>query len=174
MDLIDIQMTSSFSCPKITQQWEEAEGLDGEGADAEVAELKAGEKRSFYILAPLLNEQEKDLEHKVEAGAKVKGRPEEMIFRKAQMVSPLQPLKADFSVKKTADRETAMPGETVTYQICIINTGEKTLHSVVGTGRDYIKQYENQSSDRKNSARGSSIPSGRGEDPGKNGKSEAF
>lgn len=58
-----------------------------------------------------------------------------MIFRKAQMVSPLQPLKADFSVKKTADRETAMPGETVTYQICIINTGEKTLHSVVGTER---------------------------------------
>ena len=135
VDLIDIQMTSSFSCPKITQQWEEAEGLDGEGADAEVAELKAGEKRSFYILAPLLNEQEKDLEHKVEAGAKVKGRPEEMIFRKAQMVSPLQPLKADFSVKKTADRETAMLGETVTYQICIINTGEKTLHSVVGTER---------------------------------------
>ena len=135
VDLIDIQMTSSFSCPKITQQWEEAEGLDGEGADAEVAELKAGEKRSFYILAPLLNEQEKDLEHKVEAGAKVKGRPEEMIFRKAQMVSPLQPLKADFSVKKTADRETAMPGETVTYQICIINTGEKTLHSVLSTER---------------------------------------
>lgn len=135
VDLIDIQMTSNFSCPKITQQWEEAEGLDGEGADAEVAELKAGEERSFYILAPLLNEQEKDLEHKVEAGAKVKGRPEEMIFRNAQMVSPLQPLKADFSVKKTADRETAMPGETVTYQICIINTGEKTLHSVVGTER---------------------------------------
>lgn len=49
VDLIDIQMTSSFSCPKITQQWEEAEGLDGEGADAEVAELKAGEKRSFIF-----------------------------------------------------------------------------------------------------------------------------
>ena len=144
VDLIDIQMTSSFSCPKITQQWEEAEGLDGEGADAEVAELKAGEKRSFYILAPLLNEQEKDLEHKVEAGAKVKGRPEEMIFRKAQMVSPLQPLKADFSVKKTADRETAMPGETVTYQICIINTGEKTLHSVVGTERFQAEGIEAQ------------------------------
>ena len=135
LDLIDIRMTSSFSCPKITQRWEAAEGLNGEGAEAEVAELKAGERRSFYILAPLLNEQEKDLEHKVEAGAKVKDRPEETIFRKAQMISPLQPLKADFSVKKTADRETAMPGETVTYQICIINTGEKTLHSVVGTER---------------------------------------
>lgn len=103
-----------------------------------MAELKAGEKRSFYILAPLLNEQEKDLEHKVEAGAKVKGRPEEMIFRKAQMVSPLQPLKADFSVKKTADRETAMPGETVTYQICIINTGKK--HFILLWGQNVFRQ----------------------------------
>lgn len=144
LDLENIRMTSSFSCPKITQQWEEAQGLTGKGSDAEVTELKAGEQRSFYILAPLLNEQEKDLEHKVEAGAKVKGRPEETIFRKAEVVSPLQSLKADFSVKKTADRESAAPGETVTYQICIINTGEKTLHSVVGTERFQAEGIEAQ------------------------------
>lgn len=144
LDLENIRMTSSFSCPKITQQWEEAQGLTGKGSRAEVTELKAGEQRSFYILAPLLNEQEKDLEHKVEAGAKVKGRPEETIFRKAEVVSPLQSLKADFSVKKTADRESAAPGETVTYQICIINTGEKTLHSVVGTERFQAEGIEAQ------------------------------
>lgn len=144
LDLEDIRMTSSFSCPKITQQWEEAQGLTGKGSSAEVTELKAGEQRSFYILAPLLNEQEKNLEHKVEAGAKVKGRPEETIFRKAEAVSPLQPLKADFSVKKTADRESAAPGETVMYQICIINTGEKTLHSVVGTERFQAEGIEAQ------------------------------
>lgn len=144
LDLEDIRMTSSFSCPKITQQWEEAQGLTGKGSSAEVTGLKAGEQRSFYILAPLLNEQEKDLEHKVEAGAKVKGRPEETIFRKAEAVSPLQPLKADFSVKKTADRESAAPGETVMYQICIINTGEKTLHSVVGTERFQAEGIEAQ------------------------------
>lgn len=144
LDLEDIRMTSSFSCPKITQQWEEAQGLTGKGSSAEVTELKAGEQRSFYILAPLLNEQEKDLEHKVEAGAKVKGRPEETIFRKAEAVSPLQPLKTDFSVKKTADRESAAPGETVMYQICIINTGEKTLHSVVGTERFQAEGIEAQ------------------------------
>lgn len=144
LDLEDIRMTSSFSCPKIMQQWEEAQGLTGKGSSAEVTELKAGEQRSFYILAPLLNEQEKDLEHKVEAGAKVKGRPEETIFRKAEAVSPLQPLKVDFSVKKTADRESAAPGETVMYQICIINTGEKTLHSVVGTERFQAEGIEAQ------------------------------
>lgn len=144
LDLVNIRMTSSFSCPKIKQQWEAAEGLTGKDAEAEVAELKAGEHRSFYVLAPLLNEQEKDLEHKVEAGAKIKGRTEETIFRKAQVVSPLKALKADFSVKKTADRETAEPGETVTYQICIVNTGEKTLHSVVGTERFQAEGIEAQ------------------------------
>ena len=114
LDLENIRMTSSFSCPKITQQWEEAQGLTGKGSRAEVTELKAGEQRSFYILAPLLNEQEKDLEHKVEAGAKEKV------------------------------RESAAPGETVTYQICIINTGEKTLHSVVGTERFQAEGIEAQ------------------------------
>lgn len=135
LDLADIRLTSSFSCPKIHQLWEEAEDLLTEGAVAEFAELKAGESRSFYVQAPLLDEQEKNLEHQVEAEARVKDRPEEVIRKNASVINGLEALKADLSVKKTADKETAAPGETVTYQICIVNTGEKTLHSVVGTER---------------------------------------
>lgn len=135
LDLADIRLTSSLSCPKIRQLWEDAEGLLTEGAVAEVAELKAGESRSFYVQAPLLDEQEKDLEHQVEAEARVKDRVEEVIRKNASTINGLEALKADLSVKKTADKETAAPGETVTYQICIVNTGEKTLHSVVGTER---------------------------------------
>lgn len=135
LDLADIRLTSSFSCPKIVQQWEDSEDLVTEGAEAESAELKAGERRSFYVQAPLLDEQEKDLEHQVEAEARVKERPEEVIRKTASTVNGLEALKADLSVKKTADKETVAPGETVTYQICIVNTGEKTLHSVVGTER---------------------------------------
>ena len=135
LDLADIRLTSSFSCPKIRQLWEDAEGLLTEGAVAGFAELKAGESRSFYVQAPLLDEQEKDLEHQVEAEARVKDRPEEVIRKNASVINGLEALKADLSVKKTADKETAAPGETVTYQICIVNTGEKTLHSVVGTER---------------------------------------
>ena len=135
LDLTEIHLTSSFSCPKITQQWETAEGLTVKGGEAELLELKAGESRRFLVLAPLKDEQEKDLEHQVKADAFVKGRPEEIIRRTASVTSPLEALKADFSVRKTADRETVTPGETVTYQICIVNTGEKTLHSVVGTER---------------------------------------
>ena len=135
LDLADIRLTSSLSCPKIRQIWEDAEGLLTEGAVAEFAELKAGESRSFYVQAPLLDEQEKDLEHQVEAEARVKGRAAEVIRKNATTINSLEALKADLSVKKTADKETAAPGETVTYQICIVNTGEKTLHSVVGTER---------------------------------------
>lgn len=135
LDLADIRLTSSLSCPKIRQMWEDAEGLLTEGAVAEFAELKAGESRSFYIQAPLLDEQEKDLEHQVEAEARVKDRVEEVIRKNASTINGLEALKANLSVKKTADKETAAPGETVTYQICIVNTGEKTLHSVVGTER---------------------------------------
>ena len=135
LDLADIRLTSSLSCPKIRQMWEDAEDLLTEGVVAEFAELKAGESRSFYVQAPLLDEQEKDLEHQVEAEARVKGRAAEVIRKNATTINSLEALKADLSVKKTADKETAAPGETVTYQICIVNTGEKTLHSVVGTER---------------------------------------
>ena len=135
LDLADICLTSNLSCPKIRQLWEDAEGLLTEGAVAEFAELKAGESRSFYVQAPLLDEQEKDLEHQVEAEARVKDRADEVIRKNVSTINGLEALKADLSVKKTADKETAAPGETVTYQICIVNTGEKTLHSVVGTER---------------------------------------
>ena len=135
LDLADIRLTSSLSCPKIRQIWEDAEGLLTEGSVAEFAELKAGESRRFYVQAPLLDEQEKDLEHQVEAEARVKGRAAEVIRKNATTINSLEALKADLSVKKIADKETAAPGETVTYQICIVNTGEKTLHSVVGTER---------------------------------------
>lgn len=140
LDLADIHLTSTFSCPKIIQRWENGDGLSSgnfqtEGAKAEIFTLKAGESRALYVLAPLENEQEKPLEHKIEATAVIKEKPDVTITRTASVTDELQALKADFTVKKTADKEKAEPGETVTYQICIVNTGEKTLHSVLGTER---------------------------------------
>lgn len=132
LKLDQIKLSSIFSCPKIRQKWKEAEGLTSKGGEALLTQLQEGEKRSFYILAPLENEQERDLTHRVEVTGKVSGR-DETLKREVSLTSSLVPLKADFTVKKTADRDTAEPGDKVTYQICIINTGEKTLHSVVGT-----------------------------------------
>ena len=140
LDLTDVHLTSTFSCPKIIQRWENKEDSNSgnfrtEGDKAELFTLKAGESRVLYVLAPLENEQEKPLEHKIEATATIKEKPDATITRTASVTDELQALKADFTVKKTADKEKAEPGEMVTYQICIVNTGEKTLHSVVGTER---------------------------------------
>ena len=140
LDLTDVHLTSTFSCPKIIQRWENKEDSNSgnfrtEGDKAEIFTLKAGESRVLYVLAPLENEQEKPLEHKIEATATIKEKPDATITRTASVTDELQALKADFTVKKTADKEKAEPGEMVTYQICIVNTGEKTLHSVVGTER---------------------------------------
>ena len=132
LKLEQIKLSSIFSCPKIRQKWKEAEGLTSKGGEALLTQLQEGEKRSFHVLAPLENEQERDLTHRVEVTGNVSGR-DETLKREVSLTSSLVPLKADFTVKKTADRDTAEPGDKVTYQICIINTGEKTLHSVVGT-----------------------------------------
>lgn len=58
-----------------------------------------------------------------------------LLEKAAEKQLTLQQGKASFTVKKTADCDNASPGETVTYQISIHNTGEVTLHSVVTTER---------------------------------------
>ena len=61
--------------------------------------------------------------------------PMETITRELTLTTEITPLKADFEVTKTADRPAAAPGDRVLFQICIRNTGERTLHSVLTTER---------------------------------------
>ena len=61
--------------------------------------------------------------------------PMETITRELALTTEITPLKADFEVTKTADRPAAAPGDRVLFQICIRNTGERTLHSVLTTER---------------------------------------
>ena len=58
-----------------------------------------------------------------------------MISREASLETNVIPLKASFEVTKTADRSVAVPGDKILFQICIRNTGERTLHSVITTER---------------------------------------
>ena len=44
-------------------------------------------------------------------------------------------LQAAFEVTKTADRSMAVPGDEIRFLICIRNTGERILHSIVTTER---------------------------------------
>ena len=110
----------------------------GKGAWLEVSEsgavlesLSAGETRilSFYIDPDM--DQKSNLE--LELFAKTENPVS--LEKAAEKQLTLQQGKASFTVKKTADCDNASPGETVTYQISIHNTGEVTLHSVVTTER---------------------------------------
>ena len=54
LDLTDVHLTSTFSCPKIIQRWEKKEGSNSgnfrtEGDKAEIFTLKAGESRALSM-----------------------------------------------------------------------------------------------------------------------------
>ena len=133
--LTDLKLSSSFSCPKVTQEWQPAVNLTAEGAEAHLSLLEPGQEVLLYLAAQLIPEQTNPLTHNVEVSVCNPDNPLEKIKKEVVVKSGIEPLKVDFSVTKTADRQVAVPGDTITYQICIRNTGERTLHSVVGTER---------------------------------------
>ena len=111
--------------------WEKEPGLEVSESGAVLESLSAGETRilSFYIDPDM--DQKSNLE--LELFAKTENPVS--LEKAAEKQLTLQQGKASFTVKKTADCDNASPGETVTYQISIHNTGEVTLHSVVTTER---------------------------------------
>lgn len=125
---------------KISGTWETAVGASVEEQENMLLleMLEAGETREFYYTAELPEEMEGTLECKVKAIAQYTTKdietPGELI-REQKILTEIQPLTADFTVKKTADRKMAAAGDTIYYQICISNTGERILHSVLTTER---------------------------------------
>ena len=134
LPLTDIQFSSSFSMEDIRAVWESESDFYVDGKEAVLAALNPGE--SIRLRMTLLPDENKegDLFHTVTVKTKHPGR-EELIGCQASCQIKVEGLKASFEVEKTADRTEAFPGDTITYQICIRNTGEKTLHSVLSTER---------------------------------------
>lgn len=152
-----ISLESRFSCPKIQVDWEATQGLvqenqgeDQEGgkAAATLEYLAPGEERTLHLHAALTEEQSQKLIHTVTARAISPGPAQETILEEAVLETEVEPLKIDFTVEKTADRAIAVPGDVITYWICIRNTGERTLHSVASTerflGSDIQARFEEQ------------------------------
>lgn len=132
-EISDILLANVFSCPKITWEWQPAPGLEISGQDARLVILEPGQEAALYVTAQLLPEQKEALTHTVTAAAK------DGIVRTASVTGEVEPLTADFTVEKTADRSMAAAGEEIVYQICIQNTGELPLHSIVTTER-FLKE----------------------------------
>lgn len=134
LPLADISVKSEFSLDDIKAVWEFSENAQVNGKDAVISYLKAGESCKLYMTVKLTENQSGQLKNHVVLRAKHPGTGGELIRETADNTT-VTPLTADFTVEKTADRTVAAPGDTVTYQICIRNTGEKTLHSVISTER---------------------------------------
>ena len=126
-----ISLQAKVKEQELVPVWEKEPGLEDLESGAVLECLSAGETRtlSFYI-DPDMN-QKSNLE--LELFAKTENPVS--LEKAAEKQLTLQQGKASFTVKKTADCDNASPGETVTYQISIHNTGEVTLHSVVTTER---------------------------------------
>ena len=126
-----ISLQAKVKEQELVPVWEKEPGLEVLESGAVLECLSAGETRtlSFYIDPDM--DQKSNLE--LELFAKTENPVS--LEKAAEKQLTLQQGKASFTVKKTADCYNASPGETVTYQISIHNTGEVTLHSVVTTER---------------------------------------
>lgn len=101
-----------------------------ENSQAVLGKLAAGQTQELIFWLQSEESEEEVMEIKVQAYIQNEAEP----VKKERVISTMiQPLKADFTVEKTADCILAGPGDTITYQICIRNTGERTLHSVLST-----------------------------------------
>lgn len=147
--LQNLNLSSTFSENDLEIVWEEAVGLkiDELAGSAVLDSLGEGEIRTFYLTIPTREEQESPIVHTLMVSADnpeenmvnseefVSAAAESRLIREVTLTTAVLPLKVEFSVSKTADRAMALPGDTITYQICIRNTGERTLHSVLTTER---------------------------------------
>lgn len=138
--LSDILIKSNFSINKANTEeikavWESAAGVQVNGRQALISSLGKGETCMLRMTVKLAEDQSGDILHTVYAQTYRPGTADEIISREAEAQIHAVPLSTEFTVEKTADRTEACPGDTITYQICIRNTGERTLHSVLSTER---------------------------------------
>lgn len=125
----DVFLQADFG-EALSGSWENQKGEPL--AEGEKISVGPGEKKVFYLYLSLPEDRENAVELKLSLSAKMQGTAE--TFTKTQTVSTdITPLRADFEVTKTPDRIRAVPGDRILFQICIRNTGERTLHSILTT-----------------------------------------
>lgn len=126
-----ISLQSEAKKTETAPVWEKEPGLEVTEGGAVLESLTPGEGRtlSFYVDTTAGQKGNLILETQARAEKPVS------LERTAEQQLTVKPKKAAFTVKKTSDCENASPGDTVTYQISIHNTGEVTLHSVITTER---------------------------------------
>ena len=138
-DLKDLRISYNFSEKGLSGEWSEG-AEDAVGNTAYIEKLEASATKIVYLTVHLPEERTTAVSLALTAAAgKVSGDNDtgeaEEIVKNAELVTQIQALQAAFEVTKTADRSMAVPGEEIRFLICIRNTGERTLHSIVTTER---------------------------------------
>lgn len=138
-DLKDIRISYNFSENGLVGEWSEG-AEDAVGNTAYIEKLEMSATKTLYLTVHLPEDRITAVSLKLTATAgKISaenGTEEtEEIVKNAELVTQIQALQAAFEVTKTADRSMAVPGDEIRFLICIRNTGERTLHSIVTTER---------------------------------------
>ena len=138
-DLKDLRISYNFSEKGLSGEWSEG-AEDAVGNTAYIEKLEASATKIVYLTVHLPEERTTAVSLALTAAAgKVSGDNDtgeaEEIVKSAELVTQIQALQAAFGVTKTADRSMAVPGDEIRFLICIRNTGERTLHSIVTTER---------------------------------------
>lgn len=138
-DLKDLRISYNFSEKGLSGEWSEG-AKDAVGNTAYIEKLEASATKIVYLTVHLPEERTTAVSLALTAAAgKVSGDNDtgeaEEIVKNAELVTQIQALQATFEVTKTADRSMAVPGDEIRFLICIRNTGERTLHSIVTTER---------------------------------------
>ena len=138
-DLKDLRISYNFSEKGLSGEWSEG-AEDAVGNTAYIEKLEMSATKTLYLTVHLPEDRITAVSLKLTATAgKISaenGTEEtEEIVKNAELVTQIQALQAAFEVTKTADRSMAVPGDEIRFLICIRNTGERTLHSIVTTER---------------------------------------
>ena len=138
-DLKDLRISYNFSEKGLSGEWSEG-AEDAVGNTAYIEKLEASATKIVYLTVHLPEERTTAVSLALTAVAgKVSGDNDtgeaEEIVKNAELVTQIQALQSAFEVTKTADRSMAVPGDEIRFLICIRNTGERTLHSIVTTER---------------------------------------
>ena len=138
-DLKALRISYNFSEKGLSGEWSEG-AEDAVGNTAYIEKLEVSATKIVYLTVHLPEERTTAVSLALTAVAgKVSGDNDtgeaEEIVKNAELVTQIQALQAAFEVTKTADRSMAVPGDEIRFLICIRNTGERTLHSIVTTER---------------------------------------
>lgn len=126
-----------FEKEEIEGIFEPQEGVEvlEEGTKVRIPVLGTGETVKLRLKAQIPAGEQGILKNTAYASAPDPSRPGSELEAQSQAQIEVEPAPIDYTVEKAADKDKAVPGDTITYTIIIKNTGQREIRSVVTTDK---------------------------------------